>query len=298
MNDLSPQADKIKRITERIINLPTLPTVVSRMIEIVDNPKTSALSLARLISMDQSLTARILKLANSAYYGFSQEITTVNRAIVIIGFITVREMGLSLSILDVFKNNPNSALFDVSRFWEHSIGCGVAARMIARRFGMALVGEAFVAGLLHDIGKIVLNQYAPKEFEEIMTLVAEGKVDLDRAEEAILGTSHAQIGGWLAAKWRLPSIIADSIRFHHAPWEAPAERTFIAAVTLGDWLCHSCSIGNSGRKAAPAIDPRVWEIWQAAGMPYHDQILDEMQSAFLADYDEAQAFVTLLNEPQ
>ena len=118
--------NRIKRITESIIGLPTLPTVVAKMIELVDNPRTSASSLARLIATDQALTARILKLANSAYYGFSREISTVNMAIVVLGFNTVKDMGLSLSVFDVFKTGKPNASFDLTRFWEHSIACGIA----------------------------------------------------------------------------------------------------------------------------------------------------------------------------
>jgi HD-like signal output (HDOD) protein len=294
---LNPLADNIKRITERIINLPTLPTVVSRMIDLVDSPRTSALSLARLISMDQALTARILKLANSAYYGFSQEITTVDRAIVVIGFNTVREMGLSLSILDVFKANPNGNIFDIAKFWEHSIGCGVASRMIARRFGLPLISEAFVTGLLHDIGKIVLCQYAPREFEEIMTLVSMKNVDLDTAEMSIIGVGHAQIGGWLATKWRLPTLINECIAFHHDPWNEKVEQpAMVAAVNLADYLCHANAIGKSGRATAPALDPRIWDIFLKEKIPFDETVIDELHSSFLFEYDEAQTFVSFLNE--
>ena len=156
--------NRIKRITESIIGLPTLPTVVAKMIELVDNPRTSASSLARLIATDQALTARILKLANSAYYGFSREISTVNMAIVVLGFNTVKDMGLSLSVFDVFKTGKPNASFDLTRFWEHSIACGIAARMLARSYRSRYAGEAFVAGLLHDIGKVILNQYFQSEF--------------------------------------------------------------------------------------------------------------------------------------
>jgi HD-like signal output (HDOD) protein len=145
---------RIRKIAESVIGLPTLPTVVSRLIELVDSPRTSAALLARLISADQALTAKVLKLANSAYYGFPREISTVNMAIVVLGFNAVKEMGLSISVFDVFKKTASSPLFDVAQFWEHSVGCGVAARMLARNYRPAIAGEAFVAGLLHDVGKV------------------------------------------------------------------------------------------------------------------------------------------------
>ena len=263
----NPMVQEIKKVTESIISLPTLPVVVSKMIEMVDNPKTSTASLARLISIDQSLTAKILKLANSAYYGFPREISTVNMAIVVLGFNTVKNMGLSLSVFDMFKDAEGGALFDVSKFWEHSIGCGAASRMIARRMKYRFVGEAFVAGLLHDIGKVILNQYVHKEFMETLRLASLGKVSLDEAEEEVMGTGHAEVGSWLAEKWNLPKIIVESITFHHEPWEAKAEPLLVAIVNVADYLCHLCNIGISGRLSPLKPDERTWEIFRKAMVP-------------------------------
>jgi HD-like signal output (HDOD) protein len=292
------KAQQIKRIAESIITLPTLPTVVSKMIELVDNPRTSAASLARLISTDQSLTARVLKLANSAYYGFSREISTVNMAIVVLGFNTVKDMGLSLSVLDVFKQGGVPGAFDVAKFWEHSIGCGVACRMLARKAYGRLVGEAFVAGLLHDIGKLVVNQYAHPDFEEIMVLVHKDGIGLDQAEEQVMGTSHAQIGGWLAEKWKLPTVICSSIEFHHKPWDAPQEKDpgFVGLVMLADLLCHSAGIGHSGRASAPLPDARMWDLFGSGGVQLTAAMMDDLKSDFLVEFDQAETFVSFMKE--
>jgi len=291
-----PDSQRIKRITESIINLPTLPMVVSKMIELVDNPKTSAGSLARLISTDQALTARILKLANSAYYGFPREISTVNMAIVVLGFNTVKDMGLSLSVFDMFKENEAAGNFDTTRFWEHSAGCGIAARVIARRCGHRMAGEAFVAGLLHDIGKVILRQYFPVEFGRIMTLASAPGGDLDAAELDTIGTGHGQIGGWLAVKWNLPGIIAESIALHHTPWLASADPVFVAVVDIADYLCHFSGIGSSGRAAMLPLDNRVWEIMARAVRPLAPDSLDELQSQFLLEFDRSETFMSFIHE--
>ncbi len=297
MNDTqSIRVQQIKRITESIISLPTLPTVVSKMIELVDNPKTSAASLARLISTDQALTARILKLANSAYYGFPREISTVNMAIVVLGFNTVKDMGLSLSVLDVFKGGPDSFWFDVAKYWEHSIGCGVAARMLARKYWPRLAAEAFVAGLLHDIGKIILNQYAPKEFAEVMSAVAQGPLELDEAELKIIGTGHAQVGAWLAEKWKLPRIIVEGIKYHHCPWEAQKEPALIGLITLSDFLCHKNAIGKSGRKSIPIPDPHLWALFATNGISLNDMAIDDLSEQFLVEYDQAETFRSFITD--
>ncbi len=290
-----PDPYKIKKITESIIGLPTLPTIVSKMLELVDNPRTSAASLARLISSDQALTARILKLANSAYYGFPREISTVNMAIVVLGFNTVKEMGLSLSVFDIFRNQENASIFDISRFWEHSIGCGVASRMLAKGYYSRSASEAFVAGLLHDIGKIILNQYFHKEFMQIMDMVVEGN-SLEDAEEAVIGTSHAQVGFWLAERWNLPEIISQTILCHHQPWCARRDNVLVATVTLGNYLCHLCGVGNSGRASISDLDIRLWDIFQNEKVPIDETDLMNLQTDFMLEFDRSDTFISLIQD--
>jgi putative nucleotidyltransferase with HDIG domain len=287
---------KIKKITESIISLPTLPTVVSKMIQLVDNPKTSASSLARLIYTDQALTARILKLANSAYYGFPREISTVNMAIVVLGFNTVKEMGLSLSVFEFFKDGNSDTVFDIPRFWEHSIGCGSASRMLARRLNYHLSGEAFVAGLLHDIGKIILRQYLPKEFLSIIGAVSQKKADLDEAEMAIVGVSHAQIGSWLAEKWNLPRIIVDAIAFHHSPGDAKEDHVLVAIVSVANYLCHLSQIGNSGRLDPKKPDDKTWDIFRNASLELDESDLGGLQNEFLMEFDKTDIMLNSMRD--
>ena len=215
---IQTKINKIKSLTEKVIGLPTLPTVVSKMIELVDNPKTSARSLTNLISTDQALTAKILKLANSAYYGFPREIATVNLAVVVLGFNTVKDMGLSLSVMDAFKSANEDGIFEMSDFWEHSIGCAVGAKMLARSLGYRVSSEAFVAGLLHDMGKVVISQYLREDFKKIINKVYKERCDLRIAEIEVLGVTHAKVGAWLAKKWNMPKCIVHSIEFHHKPY--------------------------------------------------------------------------------
>ena len=289
-------AKRIKRITESIIGLPTLPTVVSKMIDQVDSPRTSAASLARLISADQALTAKVLKLANSAYYGFPREISTVNMAIVVLGFNAVKEMGLSLSVFDVFKKTASAGHFDVTLFWEHSVGCGVASRMLARTYRAPFIGEAFVAGLLHDVGKVILKQYFDAEFAEIIKAQKERDLTLEAAELEVIQTSHTQIGAWLADKWNLPKIISESILHHHDPWEAKTQPLFVACVTLGDYLCYLSKTGESGRIAPPPLDAKIWQIFANAGIQIDETFLPQLQTEFLLEFDKSETFVTMVQQ--
>jgi putative nucleotidyltransferase with HDIG domain len=286
-------AQRIKRITESIIGLPTLPTVVSKMIDQVDSPRTSAAALARLISADQALTAKVLKLANSAYYGFPREISTVNMAIVVLGFNAVKEMGLSLSVFDVFKKTASAGHFDVTLFWEHSVGCGVAARMLARMYRAPFIGEAFVAGLLHDVGKVILKQYFDAEFAQIIKAQKERNLTLEEAEAEVIQTSHTQIGSWLAEKWNLPKIISESILHHHDAWNTKAEPLFVACITLADYICHLSKTGESGRIAAPPLDEKFWQVFASAGIQLDETFLLQLQTEFLLEFDKSEAFVTM-----
>lgn len=289
--------EKIKRITESIIGLPTLPTVVAKMIKLIDSPKTSAASLARLIGSDQALTARILRLANSAYYGFPREVSTVNLAIVVLGFNTVKDIGLSLSVFNVFKDENENPLFNLTRFWEHSIACGVASRMLARSYRTRYSGEAFVAGLLHDIGKVILNQYFNESFISIIKKQKEG-IRFEDAESMATGTTHSQIGGWLAEKWNLPMIICDSILNHHQPWESSKWPSFVAFVSLADYLCHKTGFEHSGRQKAPELDERIWEIFLKENIPLELNDLSNLERDFLLEFENSKPFIASLYDSQ
>ncbi len=289
-NTKNPQ--RVKLITEKIIGLPTLPTVISKMIELVDNPKTSATSLAKLISTDQALTAKILKISNSAYYGFSREISTVDIAIVVMGFNAVKEMGLSLSVLDVFKDLSNVGHFDVSQYWQHSVACGVASKMMASKYKKDIAGEAFVAGLLHDIGKIIVNQYMHNEFVTIISRVAKNKESLDSVETDVLGTHHGQIGSWLVDKWRLPVIISKAIKYHHSPWDARKQRLISAIINIADYLCHACGVGNSGRMEAIEVDEKTWEIFDTNNINLGAESLENLQMDLYVELDRTETLTS------
>jgi len=296
-NNISKKVDpeSIKRVTQSVIGLPTLPTVVSKMLKIIDNRKTSADTLARLISSDQALTAKVLKLANSAYYGYQREISTVNMAIVVLGFNTVKEMGLGLSVIDVFKNPLSGAAgFDAVKFWEHGAACGVASRMLAKNSGSRFSGEAYVAGLLHDMGKLILNQYFGEDFLNVLKEAQNS--DLESAEKKLLEVTHGEIGAWLAEKWNLPAMICDTVKHHHQPWNAVIDPSFVAIITLADLLCHRIDKGNSGRSGLPVYDERLWDIFSKAAMPFDESDLTQLQSDLLAEFDKSENVVSFIQD--
>lgn len=247
--------ERIKRITQTIINLPTLPTVVAKMIELIDDPKSSARSLSRIIRTDQVLTARILRLANSAYYGFPNPISSINLAIVVLGFDTIRNLGLSVAVISrLARASSDEELLDYTRFWEHSAAVAVASRMLARMHGFrAMESEAFVAGLIHDIGKVILSQYQTANYSKCLHLVADEGISLAEAEQRVFGVTHAEVGGWLAGRWNLPDTLTEAIRLHHIPLAAKVRPELTAIVHFADILTRAARVGSGGDPLVPSF---------------------------------------------
>jgi len=249
---------RLKRITQSIIGLPTLPTVITELISLIDNPKTSARNVSQLISTDQALTAKILKLANSAFYGFPREIATVQHAVVVLGFETVKNLGLSVSVLERFSGTDADGSgdeFDRQKFWEHSIACGVAARLLAGKLRYRMSGEAFAAGILHDIGRLILSQYFPVEFAEVLSVMREEHLYIGKAEEKVLGVTHADVGSWLAERWNLPDQLEQAIAMHHTPGRVDGPAELPSLIHLADFLCRREKIGDGGGDTLPSLDP-------------------------------------------
>jgi putative nucleotidyltransferase with HDIG domain len=283
------QSKRIKRITDSLISLPTLPTVIAKMLELVDNPKTSASSLSTLIMQDQVLTARILKLANSSFYAFPRQIATVKLALIVLGFESVKEMALSLSVLNSFKGE-NGKHFDTSQFWHHSISVGAGSRMLARETCSRLAGEAFVAGLLHDIGKLVLNQYLPEEFAEVQTRIWEQGQDCETAEKIVLGVTHAEIGAWLAERWNLPVSLVEAIRWHAHPEAAPRNPELALLVCLADYLSGKAQLGRSGSRGMESLPPAVADMARTL-FGLTPEALETHRGGLYAEYDKASSFM-------
>jgi HD-like signal output (HDOD) protein len=249
----SNSAEYLQKISKSILNLPTLPTIAARLIDLVDNPKTSASQIGALISEDQVLTARLLKMVNSAYYGLGREVSNVQQAIVLLGFDNVRELSLGVSVLNAFRSAKGNAILDMNAFWDHSAYVGLVCRSLAKKYLPSLASEAFTAGLLHDIGKVVLIQYMAKEFGEALSMAKEQKKELYLVEKELLGVDHGEIGSWLGEKWKLPANLCTAMHHHHYPHLAQEHASLATIVALGDLLCRIMKAGNGGNPAPPRI---------------------------------------------
>ncbi len=256
------QQPDILNIVNQIHSLPTLPTIVENVITMIDDPKTSSDSLAKTISSDAPIVSKILKLVNSAYYGLPKKISTLTQATVLLGFNTIKNLVLTASVFAIFshKNNGNTARFDREKFWEHSLGCAVASKVLSKRICLGLPEEGFIAGLVHDIGKIVIDEFLHKDFEQILNNIKEKNISIREAENEVLGVDHTQIGKWLCDKWNFPLHIQDSVEYHHSLKFCPDNRKMVAIVHTADVIIKSENIGSSGDNQIPDIDPLSLEI--------------------------------------
>ncbi|MCC6418910.1 MAG: HDOD domain-containing protein [Gemmataceae bacterium] len=202
-------------LLEQIEELPPLPAVASRVMALADNDRTSALDLAQVLSTDQALTAKLIKVSNSAYYGFARRVSTVREAVLVLGFRQVRQMAVGASIMNAFMSGARAGGFDLDLFWGHSVAVAVAAETYARKSRVCKPEDAFTAGILHDIGRLVLLRARPAEFGQAVALARSGECSLHEAEARLLGLSHDHVGRVLGERWKFPGHLVEAIGMHH-----------------------------------------------------------------------------------
>ncbi len=258
---MSSSPAQLHALVNRIDKLPTLPMVVSQLLALVESPETSAVDVNRVISTDQALTGKVLKLVNSPFYGFSRQISTVTQAVVILGFKTIKSLALSATVFEIFGGRGSQA-FNRTAFWEHSIGTGVAAQIVAKKMRYPLAEEAFIAGIIHDLGKVVLDQYLAEDFARVLEHRDTHNVALRAAERAVLGLDHSAIGGWLAERWHLPLPLQHAIEHHHDITRGSAEESLPAIVHLADILARTHRVGSGGDDTVPELQEAAWDRLQ------------------------------------
>ena len=248
-----------ERVVGQIRDLPTLPEVVLRVTEMVNNPRVSANDIGRIIAHDQVLTARLLKLVNSSYYGFPSEIAEITTAIVILGFNSIKQLLLSTAVFDLFGKDRIEG-FDRVDLLRHTIATAIASRMIGRVMGYSDLEELFVAGLLHDIGKVVMDRYFHEEYREILYRTLEKDVTFHSAEQDVLDCDHTVLGQLLARHWKLPEKLVSIIANHHHPVSAGQYGRETAIVHVADILAKAKRIGSGGDRVMPKLDEWSWEL--------------------------------------
>ncbi len=238
--------EKLQQLVQAVRDLPALPEVVVRVMRLAEDPRTDAQSIARVIATDQAMAARVLKLANSAFYGLPRRVSTLSEAVVILGFRTIKNLAIAASTFELLNREVAGYWLQRGELWRHSLACAIGAQLIARRVRLPVSEEAFVGGLLHDIGKVAINLFVREQFDQIMERALQDRIPFVEAEQAVLGFNHAMAGGLIAEKWNLPPLLVSVIKYHHQPSSAPEKEPMISVVHLADLLSISMGMGIGG----------------------------------------------------
>ncbi len=250
-------------IFAKVLTLPTLPTSVARLAALMNDPRAGALDFESVIRPDPALTANLLRLANSAYFGLSREVASVRQAVALMGLKRVFEMATSVSfarVIPPFLPGYGIAAVD---FWTHCIAVGSLSERLARDLGREVPGLLFTAGLLHDVGKLAIGSFLLEEALPMRARLADGRSSFVAAEQAVLGTDHAEVGLAAAQRWALPPAIGVAARWHHAPLEAPTPegRAVAGLVHAADCLAHMLGFGADVGEMRREVDRRVVEMF-------------------------------------
>lgn len=240
-----------QQIVDKLDELPTLPSIVYELNRVINDPMSSTSDIERLMANDPSLTTKVLRLANSAYYAIPGGVSNLQRAIAYIGYDTIQQLVLSASIIEAL-DGKFSGPFDLNQFWKHSVGVAMAAETTARYVHYKTPADLFTCGLVHDMGKIAMYNVAQEEFLGILEVARENNLSITEAEERVGALGHAQIGFELSLKWRLPTLIQASVMNHHRVdsrlrGAISSEMNLVVDIVfLSNLLIHALEFGNSG----------------------------------------------------
>jgi putative nucleotidyltransferase with HDIG domain len=236
----------LEKISSDEIKLPTLPSIYVTLSEALSDSKTGIEELSKIISSDQASTIKILRVVNSSSFGLSGHVDTISRAILYLGFNEIHNIILALSIINMFEKRKILQDFKPVDFWAHSIAVGTSARLIGEALGVTKLENYFVAGILHDIGKLLFFDQFPDEFEEVLIYCEKNKVPIIEAENKILGLGHDSAGELLAARWNLPNSFRNVIANHHSGFSNGKLDPLVMSVHLADVVARFLGLGFPG----------------------------------------------------
>jgi HD-like signal output (HDOD) protein len=258
----APEAtDTAAMIAAAIGQLATLPEIALEVMRVAEDPQSTGDDLNRVLSNDPTLSARVLKIVNSAYYGVRREVTSISTAIAILGFGAVKSIAVAASLTRMFRAGHVAGAFEARELWKHSIGVATASRLLATRCKAVEPSDAFLAGLMHDIGIIVEMQSCREAFTDVVTaVVADAGLGFRDAETRYLGATHEAFGEALCVTWRFPLALQQVTAYHHRPLELPAsERALAAIVHVADHLALRAGVGYGRTVEGEVIDPSILE---------------------------------------
>jgi HD-like signal output (HDOD) protein len=248
----------IARLIAKVKEIVSLPDIYQKLMAVIDDPMSSASDVAAVISCDPGLTARLLRIVNSAFYAFPSKIDTVSRGVTLLGAKELCDLALATSVMKLF-DSALKGLVDMNLFWQHSIGCGVFARKLAMNRHEPNAERFFVMGILHDIGRLILLSHVPETMQMAMVRASRCRNALHELEKQMLGYTHADVGAALLKAWNLPASHQEAVGLHHNPTKARRFKQEAATIYLADILATAMGMGTSGNTVVPDLVPRAWD---------------------------------------
>jgi putative nucleotidyltransferase with HDIG domain len=273
MSNIDPKI--LRHKVENINTLPTVPGVLKKLSSIIEKPRITLVEISSFISNDPALTTKVLKMVNSAIYGFPGRIASVSHATMLLGLNVIKGLLLGVSVFELMQKAMNG-------LYEHSLACAIASRVIAQKKGLKEPEEISVAGLLHDIGKVILMLEFQKEYEAAMNEAKAKNISIFEAEKVQFNATHANVGSWLAEKWRFPRNLIEVIEFHHRPIQAKNAPLEAAIVHVADILVRARGFGFAGENVVPEVHPVAFELLKLSAEDIGDvlkELEDNMESA-------------------
>ncbi|MCB1184527.1 HDOD domain-containing protein [bacterium] len=270
-----------REVKNFVKDVPTLPVIYQELFAKMQDPNVAVPEIAEIITHDQALSTKILHLVNSAFYGYSKQIKTISRAVVILGFRAVRSAALATSVFDYFKDEEDGSV-DMMDFWKHSIAVASICKVLAEELNINQKEEAFVVGLLHDIGKLVEKRYFDEDFREVCTVAREQHLSWIECEKALFQTDHANIGKAVFRGWNFPPSVIDAVQFHHTPNASAKVPQLTSLVHVADFISYQIDFGAPGAFPPRECSPEALKMLGLTlpdTLRFHDKIREELEVA-------------------
>lgn len=253
--------EELKNFVITIKDMPSLPSIVMELLSSLSDDKISVEKITTILEKDPVLVSKILKVINSSYYAVRFDISSLKQAVVLLGLREIKRITIGTSVINTFSNSTDSENFDRISFWQHCLGCGKIAELIAEKLNFPFRDEAFLGGLLHDIGKVVVNIFFYDEFVKVLEECRKPNISFRQAETEIIGAEHSEIGLWFAERWKFPAKIQDIIINHHNLRKS-SNQLLCATIRFADLMCKTRQMGSGEDDENIRIDFRKEEAWK------------------------------------
>ncbi len=272
----------IEELLKDAEDLPTLPTIYTSLLDVMSNPRSSVNDVAIIITQDIAASTKIIKTVNSPIYSLKAKVETITDSIFHLGFEEVKNLVISLSVMNLFKSDSTFQTFSIIDLWKHSIGVGVITRLIGIEIGVKNIENYFLAGLIHDIGKLFFADVFKDDYKQVIRYSEENEKSIEEAEDAVFGVNHTLAGEALARTWGLPDSFVNSIRYHSSGFAGDEPNLLTACVHVSNILARALEMGYAGDDYVHKPNPEVWDV-----LKLKDDSIAKSYKKFIENYNQA-----------